>query len=108
MTRITNNEQILAIVRSQLRRMAKQGKTARSSRAALSGAQMLSSREKVEALTGIEDMTERELAEGFVRLVLAEEFGEELSATPAFQRVVERTAKLLGEDGELAGILERK
>ena len=104
MTRITNNDQILALVRSQLQRMAKRDKSARSSRTGAAAAtQTLSGRQKVETLASIEDLSERELAEGFVRIVLAEEFGETIAATPGFQRVVERTAKLLEASGELRG-----
>ena len=107
MTRVGNTEQVMALVRNQLQRMAKREKTAKSQKTAKPEARTLSSRERVEALGAIRDLSDDDFAQGFVRALLGEEFGETVTASPGFQQVVERTAGMMRRDPETAALLQR-
>lgn len=105
MTRISNSEAVLAIVRAQLQRMAKSGKAGKTARTAKTETKSLSSRQMVRALDAIEGLSEEDFTRGFVRALLTEELGEKLSQSAGFQSVVDRTASALREDADVRNIL---
>lgn len=110
MTRISNSDQVLAIVRAQLQRMAKRGgasKGDKTGRADKLTSPTMNSRQTIEALAQIEGLSEEAFAQALVRALLLEEFGEGFANSARFQAVVERTAKAIGEDAVLKAELAR-
>ncbi len=98
MTRISNSEQVLAIVRAQLQRMAKRGKADKSGRTEKADTKPLDTRQTIEALGAIEGLSDEDFARGLVSTLLIEEFGEQIANSPGFQGVVDRTVGVLRED----------
>ena len=65
----------------------------------------MNTRQMVDALAGIEGLSEEDFTRGFVRALLTEEFGEKLSQSAGFQSAVDRTADTLREDAEVRAML---
>lgn len=108
MTRVTNTEQVMALVRNQLQRMAKRERTDASQKARKSDeARPLTPRERVQALGALEDLSDEDFTNSFVRALLSEEFGGEVTNSPGFQQVIEKTAGAMRADPEIAGLLKR-
>ncbi|MEO0812637.1 MAG: hypothetical protein AAFY60_07220 [Myxococcota bacterium] len=59
----------------------------------------------VDALAGIEGLSEEDFTRGFVRALLTEEFGEKVANSAEFQSVVDRTASTLREDADVRAML---
>ncbi|GAA4044816.1 hypothetical protein [Parerythrobacter jejuensis] len=107
MTRVGNTEQVMALVRNQLQRMARREKSEKTQKAGKPEARTLTSRERVQALNAIKDLSEEDFTQSFVRAMLSEEFGEKVSNSPGFQQVIERTASAMRADSEIAALLNR-
>lgn len=107
MTRIGNTEQVMALVRNQLQRMARREKADKTQKSRQPEARTLTPRERVQALSAIKDLTDEDFTQNFVRALLGEEFGDGITASPGFQLVVERTAKAMRADPEIAALLKR-
>ena len=110
MVTIGNVDQIMALVRNQLERMARDGrrvgtadKSKKSEAARATGkATAASSETRLQALTNLADLPEEEFERVLVGALLSHEFGEEIAQDPRFQAVVDRTSRILREDPELA------
>ena len=107
MTRVGNTEQILALVRNQLQRMAKRERTGKAREVRKPESRPLNPRERVQALSAIENLSGEDFAHGFVRALLSEEFGPEAANSPAFREVVEKTASAMQADPEVAQLIRR-
>lgn len=107
MTRISNSEQVLALVRAQLQRMAKRESTATKTHTGKPGTRPLSQREMIDALNSIEGLSDDDFVRGFVRALLTEEFGERHANSPEFQSVVDRTASVIQTDRDARAMLKQ-
>jgi len=109
MTRISNSEQVLALVRAQLQRMAKRERSDPTAklRGDTQDAGALSSRGMVEALNAIEGLSDEDFVRGFVRALLTEELGEQVANSPDFLSIVDRTAEAMRSDAEARALLAR-
>ncbi len=106
MTRISNSEQVLAIVRAQLQRMAKRGKADKSGRTEKADTKPLDTRQTIEALGAIEGLSDEDFARGLVNTLLIEEFGETIANSPAFHAAVDRTVTALRGDDAVRARLD--
>lgn len=107
MTRVGNTEQIMALVRNQLQRMSKREKSTKTQQVRKTENKPLNQRERVQALAAIEDLSSEDFSQGFVRALLSEEFGPEVSHSPAFQQVVEKTAAAMEADPQIASLIRQ-
>lgn len=107
MTRITNSEQILAIIRSQLQRMSERTRAEASGKTGRSAPKRMTSTERLVALNAIEGLTEDEFARGLIRSLLEDEFGEKLGNSPRFLDLVDRTATIMQSDPQAAALLRQ-
>ncbi len=98
MTRISNSEQVLAVVRAQLQRMAKRDKAGSKGRTEKAETKALGTRQMIDALNAIEGLSDEDFTRGLVRALLTEEFGEKVANSPEFQSVVDRTAAAMRSD----------
>lgn len=106
MTRISNSEQVLAIVRAQLQRMAKRGKADKSGRTEKADTKPLDTRQTIEALCAVKGLSDEDFARGLVSTLLIEEFGETIANAPAFHAAVEKTVAALRADDSVRARLD--
>lgn len=107
MTRVGNTDQIMALVRSQLQRMAKRQRSEKGHKSGQPDARVLTQHERIEALRTIQDISDDEFTQGLVRAFLSEEFGHALAGSPGFQHLVEKTAGLMQADPQIAALLRQ-
>ena len=107
MTRVGNTEQVMALVRNQLQRMAKREQTSKTGKVDRKETRRLTPRERFDALNSIEGLSDEEFDQGIVRALLTEEFGEQVSNSPGFQELVDRTLGVLRSDPQVAALLRR-
>lgn len=108
MTRVGNTDQIMALVRSQLKRMTKRERSAGGDKVNQADSpRALSQNERIQALSAIEDLSDEEFARGLVRAFLSEEFGEAVSNSSGFQQIVERTAGVMQADPQISALLRQ-
>lgn len=105
MTRIGNNEHLLALVRSQLQRMSQRERSEKTGSVGRSKAQRLSSRDRVGVLNAVGGLSDEDFARSLVGALLAEDFGEEVSSSPRFQELVNRTVGVLQADAQLDAVV---
>jgi hypothetical protein len=99
MTRVGNTDQILALIRAQLQRMAKRERGDAAGKTE-SGRDTLTPRQRVEALATMKGFSDQDFARALIRGLLAEELGEGVASSPGFQSVLERTYAALDADAE--------
>jgi hypothetical protein len=102
MTRITNAEQVLMLLRAQLER---------SQRPARKRAQQRDGRpgplERVQRLASAEGLSEADVARALIAGLLTEEFGPELAVEPRFQNMGEDVRELIERDEAGRALLRR-
>lgn len=92
MTRISNTDQVLALLRAHLERTQRvKGRRA----AALHSPGPLA---RVHALAGAEDLTDAEIGRALIAGLLAEEFGAALAVDPSFQAIVDQVSRTIDRD----------
>ena len=102
MTRITNAEQVLVLLRAQLERAARSGKK----RARAKNVQPGPLR-RIQQLAGAEGLSETEIARVLIGGLLREEFGAEFSVEPRFQTLVEDVRQMIDQDENGRALLKR-
>ena len=107
MTRVGNTDQIMALVRSQLQRMAKRERSGKNQKVDRPGTRVLTQQERVQALREIRDLTEEEFTRGLVRAFLTEEFGEAIAGSSGFQQAVESTSRVIQADPQILALLRQ-
>lgn len=108
MTRITNVDQVLLLIRQQLQRLSGNGAPARKARATSArGPQRQSALGRLSALSRLEDLPESELEQSLVRALLADEFGDGLANDPRFLRVAGEVSHIIAADEEARGLLRQ-
>ena len=93
MTRITNADQVLMLLRSHLERAKKSDRKSAAAKQGRPGAL-----ERAQQLASAEGLSEADVARALIAGLLAEEFGAELAAEPRFQAMVEEVRLMLESD----------
>lgn len=109
MTRITNVDQVLLLIRQQLQRLSTgSGAPSRKSRTdAAQGARRQSALGRLSALGRIEDLAESDLEQSLVRALLTDEFGDGLANDPRFLRVAGEVSRIIASDDETRSLLRQ-
>lgn len=107
MTRITQNDQIMQLLRQQLQRLGQTARTARSKGASKSAAQRQSPLARLTALAALGSLSDEDMAKALIRALLTEEFGDTLASEPKFDRVVSEVHRMIVEDPETGRLLAR-
>jgi hypothetical protein len=106
MTRITNVDQVLMLVRQQLQRMDKSGKSRKTGKTSASSVER---REpalgRIEEITRSGDLSEDELGHTLVAALLVDEFGETVANDPKFQQMVGEVHRIISEDADARQVL---
>ncbi len=103
MTRITNSDQVLTLLRAHLERAQRsnrkeRGKTAQARPGALG---------RVKQIAVTEGLSEADIARALISGLLSEEFGPEAAVEPRFQAMVEEIRVLIDRDEAGRTLLRR-
>jgi hypothetical protein len=102
MTKITNAEQVLTLLRAHLER-ARRAERKRTAPRRANPAPL----ERVQQLASTEGLSEADLARALIAGLLTEEFGPDLAAEPRFQSVVEDVRQVIDRDEAARGLLRK-
>lgn len=101
MVSISNVDQIMLLVRSQLGRIARDKRAASAQRTAKSGQtkSLDTPSSSLGAIRTLGDIEDREFDRLVVRALLIDQFGESLSGDPSFEQIADRTlTMMMGDD----------
>lgn len=104
MVTIGNTEPMLALVRSQLERLAK-GRTGRASAKSAATTTAAAATDRLQVIAGLADLPEEQFKRTLIGALLTEEFGEEVAADPRFQSVIDRAAEMMKDDPRLTQVM---
>ncbi len=106
MTRISNVDQALMLLRQQLQQMTKADRSRRGARASHSSAQQRkSAAERIEALTRSGDLTEDELARALIGALLTDEFGDDAANDHRFRKLADEVHRIIASDTKAKALL---
>lgn len=98
MTRISNNDQILLLLRQQLQRMSGEKQTRRAGSATAKRQAEKAAVARLKALAGVEEFGHDEFERALVQGMLIDEFGEGIINDPRFQHLVDQVWKIISGD----------
>ncbi len=107
MTRITNSDQVLALIRSHLQRMAMSARTTVSGKTVRTAQTRMTPAERLSAFNAIEGLSDEEFARGLIRSLLEDELGEKLGGSANFLAIVDRTAAIMQADPQIAALFQQ-
>lgn len=94
MTRITNTDQVLALLRARLERSARARRgTAKSAQRSRPTPLV-----RLQEMASGEELSESDIARAVIAGLLAEEFGEDVVAESRFQQIVDEVRRLIEAD----------
>ena len=106
MTRVSNSDQVLALVRNQLQRLAKREPTDKKQAAKKAKQTPLTQHQRLQALLAVKKLNQREFTKGLIRGLLSDEIGDEFGNSARFQEVIERTSNMMDEDPETRALIK--
>lgn len=104
MTRISNTEQVLLLLRAHLQRTGRQRRT---SRAGPAGASRRSPVERLRELAGDGELPRQEIGRALLAGLLADDLGEGAINDPSFQRVLDEVQRRVAGDKDAKQMLDR-
>ncbi len=107
MTRVTQADQAIMLLRAQLERIGRarsSQKGSRAGRAAVAGKKPL---ERVRELAALGALSDEQFGDALIHNLLAEQFGEKLANEAAFIGLGEDVTRLLRSDAETGALLDQ-
>jgi hypothetical protein len=106
MTRISNVDQVLMLLRQQLQRLGKSERSAKgSSTAATRAERRPPAPTRIEAVLRDTPLSEEDLARTLIQAMLVDEFGEAVANDHKFQNVSAEVYRLIAQDPEASRVL---
>jgi len=106
MTRISQVDQILMLLRQQLQGKAKAERSGRGTRTAQTAPQQRKSAAKrIEALARTGGMDEDDLARSLIGALLVDEFGEDVANDHKFRKLVDEVHRIVSSDPQARAIM---
>lgn len=106
MTRISNVDQVLMLLRQQLQRLDKSSRSRKGSATSASGPQRRPpAAGRVEAVLRSDELSDEDLARTLVTALLVDEFGEAAANDPAFQRMAGEVHRIVASDPQASRLL---
>lgn len=106
MTRITQSDQIVLLLRQQLQKVAGRKEVHRKGRTEkTAGGENAGNR--VESLAALRNLPQDDIERALLRMLLIEEMGEAVGNDPKFQGVIDKVHGLIRSDQETGLLLER-
>jgi hypothetical protein len=106
MTRITSSDQVLLLLREQLRRLDG-GRTGRAGRTAARGSATPPALQRARTLAALDGLADEEKRRTVVRALLSEELGDGLANDPSMQAVFDDVFRIIGSTDEGRDLLDR-
>ena len=100
MVSVSNVDQIMLLVRSQLNRIVRDKRTVSTQKTGNAKAPNTPS-SPLGAIRGLGDIDDREFDRLVVRALLIDQFGESLSGDPSFEQIADRTLSTMMSDDAL-------
>ena len=106
MTRINNTDQIMALLRHQLQRMAKPDGARKTAKPSSADKETTSSAvHRISALTRNENLSEEDFERAFIRALLIDELGEALAEDHRFDRIANQVHQMIAMDEKAGNLL---
>jgi len=105
-TRITQSDQIVLLLRQQLQRVATRKDVRGKDRTAKSAGRE-NAGNRVEALAALRDLPQDDIERALLRMLLIEEMGETIGNDPKFQGVIDKVHRLIRSDPETRLLLSK-
>lgn len=105
MTRITNADQVLLLLRAHLERTERQRRKDVSAGARAETRQ--GPLERVHNMAGLENLSERDISRALISGLLTEEFGVEVASEPLFQEIVDGVLRIVDADEKSRALLQK-
>lgn len=107
MTRISNVDQMLMLLRQQLQRMSKSDKSRKSSATSSTATQKReTAARRIEAIVQRDDLGDDDLARTLLRALLVDEFGEAAANDHKFQKLVDEVYRIIASDANARNLLD--
>lgn len=107
MVSISNVDLVMAALRSRLRRINSDKRSAKASTSSAAQTTRPAARDRTKAIEAMRQLPPEEFERTLVRAVLEAELGEGISEDPRFNGLVKRTLQILKEDAELCRLLKQ-
>ena len=107
MTRITNADQVLALLQGHLQRSGRTGRKHKAGATAKSRASQQKPIERLQDIAQSADLPDREIERALLSAILVEEFGAASANDPRFQSMVDDVLRIIREDDRSHTLLER-
>jgi hypothetical protein len=105
LTRITNADQVLLLLRAHLERTARQRRKDAPAAAKVEARQ--GPLERVHGMAGADNLSERALSRALVSGLLTEEFGVDVANEPRFQEIVDGVLRIIDADEASRALLQK-
>lgn len=102
MVMISNTDQVMALVRNQLERMARDKRSDPTRKSSKAAQPVSTSTSRMQALAGLSNLPEEEFERVLIEALLTVEFGEEVARDPRFAEIVSQTTKIMQHDPALS------
>lgn len=100
MTRITNTDQVILLLRNQLQKMDKTGKKKVSRANVKKDDAELTPLRRVSAMNNDEGLSNNEIHRALIGGILTEEFGTGFTNDPAFQKLIDDVLNVISSDAK--------
>lgn len=98
MTRITNSDQIMLLLRQQLQRTTGRKDASRTNRSTRGRETPKNAAARIRAIGQLSDFSSEDFERALIQSLLAEELGEGLLNDPRFQKIVDNVLSMLASD----------
>jgi hypothetical protein len=106
MTRINGSEQVLALLREQLRRV-ENGRAARATRTGAQGAGTPPALARARAMAALDGLSDEDRRRTLVRALLTEELGDGLANDASLQALFDDVFRIIGSTEEGRDLMDR-
>jgi hypothetical protein len=106
MTRISQSDHLLALLREQLRRVDR-GRAGPVSPTSRAGSATPPARARMKALASLDSLEEEEVRRALVRALLTEQLGDGVAGDPGLQTIFDEVYRIISESSEGRALLER-
>ena len=106
MTRISNVDQVLIVLRQQLQLLGKSGRSGKSAQSGVAGTERRKSAAgRIEAVMRADDLSEEDLGRTLVAALLVDEFGEGAANDPKFRMLADEVYRIIASDTQAKRLL---
>jgi hypothetical protein len=107
MTRISNVDQVMLLLRQQLQRMSKSDRQQKTGNVSAATPQRREAAVgRIEEITRADELSEDDLARTLVSALLVDEFGEAVANDPKFQSLVGEVHRIIAADADGKALLQ--